>query len=136
MSGKSDYLEAKVLDHILGGPAYTAPATVYFALFLTVPEDDGTVTEVSGTNYARVAITNNDTNFPAATGTNPTRKRTGVAVEWDTAGSYWGVVQAWGIYDDPTAGNLLYWGYVTPQYEVLSGDKPRFNVAQIIIYES
>ena len=41
MAGKSDYLENKVLDHILGNTAYTAPATLYFALFTSAPSDAG-----------------------------------------------------------------------------------------------
>lgn len=45
-----------------------SPATVYAALLLTLPLGDGTGgTEFSGGTYARIAVTNNNTNFPAAT---------------------------------------------------------------------
>ena len=50
MSGISDYLSNKLLDHTLGNTAYTQPATLYLALFLT-----GGV-EVSGGSYARQVI--------------------------------------------------------------------------------
>lgn len=43
------------------------PATVYAALFVTIPNGDGTGgTEFTGGTYARIGITNNNTNFPAA----------------------------------------------------------------------
>jgi len=45
---KSDYLEGKVLDHLLGRTTYTAPATVYVALYTSAPTDSGGGTEVSG----------------------------------------------------------------------------------------
>jgi len=45
-----------------------SPATLYAALIITLPDgDDGSIVEFSGGTYARVAITNNATNFPAAT---------------------------------------------------------------------
>ena len=33
MAGFSDYLEDKVLDHVFGGTAYTAPSTLYVGLY-------------------------------------------------------------------------------------------------------
>ncbi len=47
MAGFSDYLEDKVLDHVFGGNAYTAPATLYVALYTVAPTDTGGGTEVT-----------------------------------------------------------------------------------------
>lgn len=135
MAGKSDYLEKKVLDHILGNAAYTAPATVYVALFTSAPSDSGGGTELSGSGYTRVAVTNNATNFPAATGTNPSEKSNGTDIEWSVALADWGVLEAWGIFDAASSGNLLYWGLVTPTKLIESGRQARFAVGQLIIYE-
>ena len=52
MAGFSDYLEDKVLDHVFGGNAYTAPSTLYVALYTVAPTDTGGGTEVSGGAYA------------------------------------------------------------------------------------
>jgi len=52
MAGKSDYLENKVLDHVLRNTSYTPPATVYLGLFTANPTDAGGGTEVSGNAYA------------------------------------------------------------------------------------
>lgn len=107
MAGKSDYLENKVLDHIFGATAYTAPATIYMALFTATPADSGGGTEVSGGAYARAAITNNTTNWPAASGG---VKSNGTTVTFPTSTAAWGNVTHFGFYDASTAGNLLYFG--------------------------
>ena len=62
----SDYLEDKVLEHVFGGNAFTAPSTLYVALFTVAPSDTGGGTEVSGGAYARQTATFN------VSGTNPT----------------------------------------------------------------
>ena len=53
MAGFSDYLEDKVLDHVFGGNAYTAPGTHYVALYTVAPTDTGGGTEVTGGSYTR-----------------------------------------------------------------------------------
>ena len=53
MAAFSDYLENKVLGHVFGGTAYTAPSTLYVALYTVAPSDTGGGTEVSGGGYAR-----------------------------------------------------------------------------------
>ena len=53
----SDYLENKLTDHVFSGTAYTAPTTIYIALFTSACSDSATGTEVSGGSYARQAVT-------------------------------------------------------------------------------
>lgn len=58
MAALSNYLEAALLNHVLRDTPYTAPSTVYVALF---DADDGleagTLTgEVTGGSYARQAV--------------------------------------------------------------------------------
>lgn len=114
MSTFADYLEAKILDEILGGTAFSAPATVYAAAFTANPTDAGGGTEVSGNGYARVAITNNTTNWPAASGTAPTLKSNGTAITWPTAsGGNWGAITAIALFDAATVGNMLMWDAIT-----------------------
>lgn len=133
MAGKSDYLEDEILDHILGGGDFTRPATVYVALFTVTPSDAGGGTEVSGNDYARVAVTNNATNWPAASGG---AKANGTAITFPPAnGGNWGTVVAFGIFDASTAGNLLYWGAVSPNKAVNDGDTASFAIGDIDITE-
>lgn len=110
MAGKSDYLENEVLDHVLGGGDYTRPATVYVALFNVAPTDAGGGTEFTGGNYARLAVTNNATNFPAASGGS---KSNGVDFTFPETTASHGTLVAVGIYDALTVGNLMFWNTVT-----------------------
>lgn len=114
MAGFSNYLELKVLDLIFGSTAYSVPGTLYAALFTVAPADDGTGgTEVTGGSYARVSITNNTTNFPNASGGNPSTKSNGTAITFPTATADWGTVVAMGFYDASSAGNLIAWSPLT-----------------------
>ena len=131
---KSDYLEAKVLDHILGGGDYTRPATVHAALFSAAPSDSGGGTEASGGSYARVAVTNNATNWPAATGTT-TVKSNGTAITFPRATAAWGTMSHWALFDAATAGNLLYWGAITTPKAVAIDDTPSFGAGALTITE-
>lgn len=109
----SDYLETKVLDHVFAGTAYTAPATLYVALFTAAPSDSGGGTEVSGGAYARQTIaftTSGDTTSNNA------------AVEFPTATANYGTVTHVGIYDASSAGNLMAWAALTSSKTIETGD--------------
>lgn len=132
MGSKANFLENAILDHILGGPDYTRPATVHIALYTVTPSDAGGGTEVSGGSYARAAVTNNATNWPAAvSGT----KSNGTEIAFATASAGWGTIVAWAAMDAGTGGNFLYWGDVTPSKLVGTGDTPKFAPGTITITE-
>ena len=109
----SNYLETEILDHVFGGNAYTAPATLYLALFTSNPDEDGSGTEVSGTSYARTSV--------AFTVSGNTASNT-AAVEFPTAGGSWGTVSHVGIYDASSAGNLMAYAALTTSKAIESGD--------------
>lgn len=132
MAGKSDYLENKILDHVLGNTAFSAPANLYFALFTSAPTDAGGGTEVSGFSYARVNLTNNTTNFPNASGGS---KSNGAAITFPTASGSWGSVVAFGVFDAATSGNLLYWAMLTTPKTVGNGDAVAFDIGQVVFTE-
>jgi hypothetical protein len=120
---KSNYLENELLDHVLGGGDYTRVATVYLGLFTDNPSDAGGGTEVSGGSYARKAVTNNNTNFPAASGGG---KALAVQTDFVEATGNWGTITAVGIFDASTAGNLLYWATLTAPVTINTGEIARF----------
>lgn len=132
MGSKADYLENKLLDGVLGGPSFSLPATVYVALYTVTPADAGGGTEVTGGSYARVTVTNNATNWPAAASG---AKSNGAAITFVTATADWGTVVAWGILDAVTAGNLLYWGALTVSKAIQNGDTGSFAVGDIDLTE-
>jgi hypothetical protein len=64
----TDYLNNKVLDLVFGASAYPAPGTLYVGLSQFASNKAGVLVEPSGGGYARVAVANNQTNFPGASG--------------------------------------------------------------------
>lgn len=121
----SNFLELEILDHVFGAAAYTAPGTLYFALFTVAPSDSGGGTEVSGGSYARVGVTNNATNFPAASGG---AKSNGTAITFPAATAAWGTVVAMGVFDASSGGNLLAWATLATSKTVANGDTVSFPV--------
>jgi hypothetical protein len=114
MSAMSDYLENKILDHVLGTTAYTHPSTVYIGLSTGSFADDNSGTELSGSNYSRVAAA-----FDAASG--GTTDNTS-AIEFAAATGSWGSVSHFGIFDASSSGNLLIHGAFTTAKTIASGD--------------
>ena len=125
MAGFSDYLEDKVLDHVFGGNAYTAPTTLYVALYTVAPTDTGGGTEVSGGAYAR------QSGAFTVSGTNPTTASNTGAVEYPTATANYGTVVAVGIFDALSSGNLLAYANLTTSKVVSTGDVFRFNTGDL-----
>ena len=114
MSAMSDYLENKILDHVLGTTAYTAPSTVYIGLATASFADDNSGTELTGNNYSRVAATFS----AAASGTTSNS----AAIEFAAATGSWGSVSHFGIFDAASSGNLLIHGAFTVAKTIASGD--------------
>lgn len=130
MSSLSNYLENKLVDHLLRGQAYTPPATLYYALFTSAPTDAGGGTEVSGGSYARSGVTPSLANFAGtqsagstvpSTGTGGSSSNNGqIAFPAPTAG--WGNVTHFGVFDASSGGNLLIHGALTAAKTINSGD--------------
>lgn len=120
----SDYLENKLLDHVMRNTAYTSPATVYAALYTAAPSDSGGGTEVSGGSYARVAIT-----CGAASGGSISNS---AIVNFGTASGSWGTLTHAGVFDASSAGNLLFWGALAASKTVASGDSFTFPVGNLV----
>lgn len=132
--GISQYLQRELLDHWLGGGDYSRPATVYLALYTVAPSNSGGGTECSGGSYARKSVTNNATNFPAASGGDPATKTLAVAQTFATPTANWGTVVAVGILDASSGGNLLGWTALETPREILNGDAaPRFSANELVI---
>ena len=100
MAGFTDYLEDKVMNHLFGGTAYTAPTTWYVGLLTVAPTDSTTGTEVSGGSYARQSIS------WTVTGSGTALAASNAAITFPAATTDWGTVIVAGIYDADTGGNL------------------------------
>ena len=133
MSAKSDYLENKMVDLVLGSISFSSPATIYVALYTEAPNDAGGGTEVNGYGYERKDVTNNSTNWPNATGG---VKSNGTAIEFAAAsGGNWGTITHFALFDALSAGNMLYYGPLTSSKVINDGDQARFAVGALTITE-
>lgn len=103
------------------------PSTMYIGLSTTTPSVNGSgVTEPSGGNYSRVAMTglsapsngaihnSNDIEFPVST-------------------TDWGTMTHYVIYDAKTAGNLLAYGALERSRVIQVDSQPRFLADSITI---
>jgi hypothetical protein len=125
MSAMSDYLENKVLDHVLGTTSYTMPATVYIGLSTGSFADDNSGTELSGSGYARQSVAFDAAASGLADNTS--------AIDFPTATGSWGTVSHWGLFDASSAGNLLIHGSFTTSKAVASGDILRIAAGELDI---
>ena len=114
MAEFSNYLENALINATLRGTNFTAPTTIYVALFTSDPTDAGSGTEVSGGSYQRTAVTfaapSNGVSVSSADCTFPQ-----CTVTWGTVG--------WiGLMDALTVGNLLYHTALDSSKTIETGD--------------
>lgn len=109
-----------LLDHVLGGGNFARPATLYLGLGLENPLTPAD--EVAGNGYARQAVTNNATNWPAASAG---EKACAAAFTFPKASADWGKVRAFGLWDAANGGNLVKWGPLSKPYPVNAGAQLR-----------
>ena len=118
MSAASDYLEDKLLDHVLGNTAFTQPSNIYLALFTadTGLEANSPSAEIStsGTAYGRQSVS-----FAASSSGSAS---TSATVTFSAATANWGTVTHVAVMDASTSGNVLFYGAVTTSKTIESGD--------------
>lgn len=134
MSAASDYLEKKVLDHVLTPTAYTPPSTRYLALFTgsaAVNLEAGTLTDevsTSATGYGRKVITFDAANIGATT-----TSANSATVTFDAATDDWGTITHVAIMDAATGGNVLFWGAVTTAKTIDTGDTFQVSAGNLTV---
>lgn len=129
MNNKTHYLENAVINHFLRNSSIASPATVYAALFNTTPTKESAGVEVTGTSYARTAVTIGAPLNGAASNSSP--------CTFPTAGvGGWGLVNGVAIFDDPTAGNMLYFGDLAAPKTVDEGDTVSFAPSALTVNET
>ena len=132
MSAATNYLELKLLDHLVGNATYT-PGTLYLALATAVADPEaGTFTEVTdtGTAYTRQSLA--ASNWDAAASGSVT---TGTNIQFPTATADYGTVTHIAIADDSAqgGGNILITQALTSQKLVENGDTFVINLNNLTI---
>lgn len=110
----SNFLEDELLNATLRNIPFSSPATVYGALLTALSGDADSVTEVTGTPYARQVI-------PFYAPVAGVAESSGV-IDYPEATDDWGTIAHGGLYDAVVSGNLLYWGVVEVPRTIGSGE--------------
>jgi len=140
MAAFSDSFENKLIDFLLRAQALgvtgataaagSGPATVHVGLFTANPTDSTAGTEVTLGAYARVAVTSSLANWAGTQGAGTTVASSGtggttsnnVAITFPAPTANWGIITGHGVFDAATGGNLLFYGALTANKTVNSGD--------------
>lgn len=115
------------LDKWFGGTNFTPPATWYVGLLKAGD------TELSGDGYARVAVTNNPTNFPNASAK---QKAIAVSVTFPEATADWDEALKVGFWDAASGGNLKFKTLLDAPVTVLNGIEFVFAAGDLVFIES
>lgn len=134
MAAFSTYLENELLDHVLGGAAYTTPSPLYLALF---PADggleSGTITnELSGGGYARVAFTPGTHMGPASAGSIASTAELAfpeATADWNGGSD----ITHMAIMDAAAAGNVLIHGALTTPKTISTGDVAKYSAGNLTV---
>lgn len=114
MAEFTNYLENKILDHVLKNVSYTSPTTVYVGLFTSAPTDTTSGTEVSGGSYARQVLSVTTASNGITTSS--------ADVTFPQATANWGTISHIAILDALTSGNMLMYTPLTTSKTIESGD--------------
>lgn len=126
MGSLSNTIENEVLDHVLKVGSYSPPATIYIALSTADPgEDGGSISEPSGNNYEREAIT-----FGVAASRAITQSG---AVTFNQASGSWGTITHWALFSALTSGTFMAYGSFSAGKAVVSGNTPSIASGGIVL---
>ena len=134
MSAFSNYLEQKLVEYLKGTAMPTAPGTTYIEMWASAGNDTASNVGVV-TSLSRVAVAGSA--WTTATGTDGNgdfHSITNIAsVVITTSATATATVSAFGVYDDPTAGNLLWWGTLSSPKTLTVADELKFNASNLAL---
>jgi hypothetical protein len=137
MAAMSHYLEDAVLNCIFRNISFTPPQ-IYIALLTTNADDADTGTTIStgtgtgievstsGTGYERLLVS--DWGAPD----NGTTSNSTV-ISFPLATADWGEITGVAICDDPSAGNVLFHGFLSTPKPVFDGDTFEFALNDFVV---
>jgi len=121
-------------------------ATAYWALFTAAPTAAGGGTEVSASDYSRLAVTLNTTNFPAASspsvGSSGTASIANATLQTISSGTTnnWGTVIGVALVTIASGAlgtsNIIYYAPLTSSRSILTGDPVQIPIGAFIATEA
>jgi hypothetical protein len=142
MAGKSDFLEAAILNHVFRSATLNKPSAVYVGLHTADPTDADAATELPiGVNgYTRAAVTGGDASWSAPADAGALKQiANAVSITFGTPTGDWASgnpITHFSINDAASGGNQLYNGALGAARTVLNGDNPpSFAPGSLVIQE-
>ena len=123
MADMTTYLMNALANHVLRNTSYTAPTTIYVALFTDATGDGGTCTELSGDGYERQSMAFDAASSGATDNTS--------AVTFGPATADWGFVTHVALYDSNDGGNMLMHDALTTSRTVNDTDEFKFSAGEL-----
>lgn len=124
MGQLTNYTEKKILDHCLKVASFSPPGTIYLGLSTADPTHDGSGwANPTYTGYARKAIAFNTAATRAI-------KQNGI-VTFDQCTNGSSTITYWGLWDQLSGGNLLAYGALATQKQVVAGNTPSVADQQV-----
>lgn len=152
MAASTDNYENKLIDWLLRAQALglagatagaaSGPANVYISLKTAADTDAAQGAEVTGGNYARVAVPSSLANWAGTQGAGTTVVSSGTsgqtsnnnAIAFPTPSASWGQVVGFGVHDSLTGGTELFYTALTQPKTINNGDPaPSFAAGQLVI---
>ena len=125
MGSASNYLELKLLDHVLKTASYTVPTNIYVALSTADPLDTGAgIAEPVGNAYARTLCNTWATASARATSNQ-------ASVTFPAATGSWGTISHYAVFDASSGGNMLGYGSLSTPNSVVNGNVVTFAIGEI-----
>lgn len=125
------YASNRNIDYNFGNTSYSPPTTYYFGLSTTAINFNGTgATEPSGGSYARVAFTNNKTNWNNASNGELTNA---VVIQFPESTASWGTVTHVFMSDASSAGNIWWYDVLTPSRSIATATTVLFAIGAVTI---
>jgi len=127
MGAFSNYLENEILDWVNGGAFPSQPSATWVQLFDGSPDETGS----GGTGlYTRVAVAAGG--WTTTTGATATITNTN-AIVMNASAATTAFADNFGVFDNSTSGNLLFYGALAVPKTVSVGDEIRFNASSLTI---
>jgi len=129
--GITEYASKMILDHLVGKTAFPMPVNNYVALYNGDPLGAGTeLVAPPATDYAREQTIATD--WTAAAFVSPTSTAVNATdIDFGIAGAAWGTVDHFAVFDDATAGNMLYCGPLEVSRSVQLNDPVKFPAGEL-----
>ena len=110
MAGLTDFAENAIQNSLYRGVAFPSLPTLYFALFTTLPGEDGTGgVEPTAPTYARVAMTADTNNFKNPASATQGQIQNLTKIVWPVFNIASANVVGFGWFDAAAAGNCWLW---------------------------